>query len=93
MFVSKVAKRIKSAYRGMSWLVLRRNIAWSSAGFTGISFASDVIQVMGGRMSPLFLFISPFLNFGLYCTFFFLVGTPYYFLRNIIISPRKSAFP
>ena len=83
-----VGTRIKNAYEGMSWLVLRRNIAWSSAGFTGLQFAGDCIQVLNGRgLSPAGLFLSPFLNFAGFWLFFFCVGVPYYFLRNIIISP------
>jgi hypothetical protein len=90
MFVSIVANRIKNAYRGMSWLVLRRNIAGSAAGFTVLSFVNDVLQVLGGRMSPGLLLLSPFLNFALFCLFFFLVGVPYYFLRNLILPSKET---
>ena len=91
MFILAVGKRIKNAYEGMSWLVLRRNVTWSSAGFAGLQFAGDCIQVLNDRgLSPVGLFLSPFFNFAGFWLFFFCIGVPYYFLRNIIIPPKAT---
>jgi len=82
--------RIKAAWHGVKWSILRRNIGWCAALFTGISVMNNFVQVAGGRMSGEMMLISPFLDFPIYCLIFTILGLPYYFIRNIIIPPNEE---
>lgn len=82
--------RIKMAWHGVKWSILRKNVGWSAAVFTGLSTLNDFVAISRGNLPPWFLFLSPFLNFPVYCAFFTMLGLPYYFIRNILIPPQEE---
>jgi hypothetical protein len=80
--------RIKRAWNGVKWSILRRNVGWAALIFTMISFLSNCSQMMNGG-SLWFLWLSSFITFTFNCLFFTMVGLPYYFLRNLVFPPRE----
>jgi hypothetical protein len=83
-------ERIKRAWRGLKWTILRRNVGWAAAVFTALSSLNDCIGAMNGRVPLWLMLFSPLLNFPLYCLFFTMLGLPYYFLRNLVLPPPED---
>lgn len=80
--------RLKRAWNGVKWSILRENVGWAALVFTVIGFLNDCVQVMNGG-SLWLMWLSPFINFPLHCLFFTMLGLPYYFLRNLVLPPRE----
>ena len=78
--------RIKRAWRGVKWSVIRRNAGWAGVVFTFFSFLKVLINLTNPEYPTWLLLVTPPATFVSYYAFVVVVGTPYYFIRNIIIG-------